>query len=59
MAVHHSNDKLIQEGIQSAADLGMYVIIDWHVLNIIQTKIWKRQLHFFRNMQQCKKTMIM
>lgn len=27
------NDKLIQEGVQSATDLGMYVIIDWHVLN--------------------------
>ncbi|MDE6055187.1 MAG: glycoside hydrolase family 5 protein [Lachnospiraceae bacterium] len=27
------NDKLIQEGVQAATDLGMYVIIDWHVLN--------------------------
>ena len=27
------NDKLIQEGVQSATNLGMYVIIDWHVLN--------------------------
>lgn len=27
------NDKLIQEGVQSATDLGLYAIIDWHVLN--------------------------
>ncbi|MDE7479489.1 MAG: glycoside hydrolase family 5 protein, partial [Lachnospiraceae bacterium] len=27
------NDELIQKGVQSATDLGMYAIIDWHVLN--------------------------
>ena len=27
------NDELIQKGIQAATDLGMYVIIDWYMLN--------------------------
>lgn len=26
-------DKTIEQGVQAATDLGMYVIIDWHVLN--------------------------
>ncbi len=27
------NDEIIQKGVEAAAELGMYVIIDWHVLN--------------------------
>ena len=27
------NDELIQKGVQAATELGMYAIIDWHVLN--------------------------
>ena len=42
------NDKLIQEGVQSATDLGMYVIIDWHVLNYNPNEDLEEATAFFQ-----------
>ena len=42
------NDKLIQEGVQAAADLGMYVIIDWHVLNYNPNEDLEEATAFFQ-----------
>ena len=42
------NDKLIQEGVQSAADLGMYVIIDWHVLDYNPNEDLEEATAFFK-----------
>lgn len=42
------NDKLIQEGVQSATDLGMYVIIDWYVLNYNPNEDLEEATAFFQ-----------
>ena len=42
------NDKLIQEGVQSAAELGVYVIIDWHVLNYNPNEDLEEATAFFQ-----------
>lgn len=42
---------LIDQGVQAATDLGMYVIIDWHVLNEGNPQIYQNQAaDFFREM---------
>lgn len=43
--------KKIDEGVKAAADLGMYVIIDWHVLNDQNPNKYKSQsIAFFKEM---------
>ena len=42
------NDKLIQEGVKAASELGMYVIIDWHVLNYNPNEDRKEATAFFK-----------
>lgn len=42
---------LIRTGVESAAKLGMYVIVDWHVLNDQNPNTYKDQaIEFFREM---------
>lgn len=41
------NDKLIMEGVKAATELGMYVIIDWHVLNYNPNEDIKEAEKFF------------
>ncbi len=43
----------IDKGVKAASDLGMYVIIDWHVLNDKNPNKYKKQAKtFFREMSQ-------
>lgn len=42
------NDKLIQKGVKAATELGMYVIIDWHVLNYNPNEDIKEAQAFFK-----------
>lgn len=42
------NDELIQKGVKAATELGMYVIIDWHVLNYNPNEDIKEAKKFFR-----------
>lgn len=42
---------LIRAGVESAADLGMYVIVDWHVLSDQNPNTYKSEaIEFFREM---------
>ena len=43
----NSMDETIQRGIQAASDLGMYVILDWHVLNYNPNDIKSQAKSFF------------
>lgn len=43
--------KLIDKGVTAATDLGMYVIIDWHILSDKNPNTYKKQsISFFREM---------
>ncbi len=42
------NDKLIKEGVKYAAELGMYVIVDWHVLNYNPNEDLEEATAFFK-----------
>lgn len=41
------NDQIIQTGVQAASELGMYVIIDWHVLNYNPNDDYEKAAAFF------------
>ncbi len=41
------NDEIIQKGVEAATELGMYVIIDWHVLNYNPNKDLTEASAFF------------
>lgn len=41
------NDQIIQTGVQAASELGMYVIIDWHVLNYNPNDDYEKAAEFF------------
>lgn len=44
---------LVQTGVDAATDLGMYVIIDWHILQEQDPNVYKEQSkNFFREMSQ-------
>ena len=44
-------EKKIDQGVQSAAKAGLYVIIDWHILNDNNPKIYEREsVKFFKKM---------
>ena len=42
------NDKLIKKGVKAATKLGMYVIIDWHVLNYNPNEDIREAKAFFK-----------
>lgn len=45
--------KKVMEGVKAATDLGMYVIIDWHVLNDRNPNKYKKEaIAFFKEMAQ-------
>lgn len=45
--------KLIRTGVEAADGLGMYVIIDWHVLNDQDPNVYKDEaIEFFREMSE-------
>ncbi|MDD6372873.1 MAG: cellulase family glycosylhydrolase [Bifidobacteriaceae bacterium] len=41
-------DAKIEEGVQAATDLGMYIVIDWHVLNYNPNQTADQAEQFFR-----------
>lgn len=43
-------EQLIENGVDYATQLGMYVIIDWHVLNYVPSKHTQEACDFFKKM---------
>ena len=43
---------LIDDGVRYAVDSGMYVIIDWHILNIDPSRYTDEAVSFFRDMSK-------
>lgn len=46
---NESQNKIIEDGINYATDLGMYVIVDWHILNDNNPNINKEKAKMFFN----------
>lgn len=49
------DDALIQKGVQAATELGMYVIIDWHVLNYNPNEDIEAATAFFKKYSEMYK----